>query len=664
MRSVFKLIYFSSRIEWVNKFLYGDWIKLVNGGSARYPYVLADQASGMELKDPAVKSRLKKHGQATVYTRPDPHNPDPLVPECEQQEDQDLVMGMAVVLEGRGNKVSKYPLIIWLSNIDVTFGRCYESLRRQVLEDLGLDPEDPSLPFFINTKGEKMIHPNSPSLKWTDFELIAGCGSVTSHVARKMQSQFITNSRNTLLLQCREFMMNHSEEIDKRFYQNSLRERDMAKIGQAIYRTNLGLEEERNDGQQNSTEGPLCVDEEQLERERRGQKRSNQIKFDNYLLEEARRDAQIKPTLTRLIGNRVKLALVQGIMHCKDRAITSKGDMCDLFMTGIPVVNKKNASILLRMVQLMYTRPDLRDGDLSCFQILSENLLEFVGLSDPVSSLRMIEWKWSIRCLDVLSRLQTTATLGSQNLINALAVFNEEQENSYCFGNIAIWNLVVRWQGQKKVRESKLVGTEAKIGLEDFLASRRVQLRDQPRQVVHEIQLPQGQRDEGQAEGVDHLVGHDELDQFEGKNVELVHNEERTSKLWPAHKPSPRWDDELKLEFLKQYMINAPDPLKRSPPQFSKGKSAYKSNLLAMEQAMVEVTMSGENFLLFSLVSSWDTLAQFLQFKGLEGQKKLPAPQSGLLALVDLWIEEQADRSMQNLREKADQLVEFARHYY
>lgn len=246
---------------------------MVNGGRARYPYVLADQNSGMELKDPTVRSRLRKHGPATIYTRPDPHNPDPLVPDSEQLEEQELMMGMAVVLEDKGNKVAKYPIIIWLSDVDVTFGRCYESLRRQVLEDLGLDPEDPSLPFFINTKGGKMIHPNSTQLNWTDFSISAGCGPVTSHVARKMQSQFITNSRDTLLLQCREFMMNHSEAIDKRFYQNSLRERDMAKIGQAIYRTKLGLEEETVDGQQNSTEGSLFVDEEQLERERRGQKK-------------------------------------------------------------------------------------------------------------------------------------------------------------------------------------------------------------------------------------------------------------------------------------------------------------------------------------------------------------------------------------------------------
>ena len=76
--------------------------------------------------------------------------------------------------------------------------------------------------------------------------------------------------------------------------------------------------------------------------------------------------------------------------------------------------------------------------------------------------------------------------------------------------------------------------------------------------------------------------------------------------------------------------------------------------------------MSGgqENFLLFSLVSSWDTLAQYLQFKGLEGQKNLPAPQSGLLALMDLWLEEQEDMSMQKLRENADNLVEFARQAY
>ena len=53
--------------------------------------------------------------------------------------------------------------------------------------------------------------------------LITGCSRVTSHVARKMFSQYITMQRSRVLHEAKEYTLCHSTEVDKLAYQNNLR---------------------------------------------------------------------------------------------------------------------------------------------------------------------------------------------------------------------------------------------------------------------------------------------------------------------------------------------------------------------------------------------------------------------------------------------------------
>ena len=262
-------------------------MRLLNGGWANYPVVVADQASGINLEDPQVQARLEKRGDTMVYIRENLHQPDPLIPNDPMVQDGEeadqsradtweLVRGKAVTLEK--HKTSKYPIQLWLSQFDIVYCRCYEAIRNVYMEHIGQDPEDPTTSFFISSKGSPLIHPKSSPVDWTDFSIIAGCGRVTSHVARKMQSQFITTQEDSVLKEGREYMLCHSNDVDKQYYQDHLRQRALAIQGQAVYRTKMGLEEDRlmagSSSSTNNTNQDLpYVDIDQMNRELRGQKK-------------------------------------------------------------------------------------------------------------------------------------------------------------------------------------------------------------------------------------------------------------------------------------------------------------------------------------------------------------------------------------------------------
>ena len=93
----------------------------------------------------------------------------------------------------------------------------------------------------------------------------------------------------------------------------------------------------------------------------------------------------------------------------------------------------------------------------------------------------------------------------------------------------------------------------------------------------------------------------------------------------------------MKLYFIEQFILSAEDPSMRSPT--AQGKAAHRYNLTPMMNS-VGVIVSGHTgrFLLSTAVAAEDSLAQFLQSRGLSKLiKKFKPPLSGLLNLVDMW---------------------------
>jgi hypothetical protein len=658
------------RQEWANKLTYQDWLRLLNGGWATYPVVVADQASGINLKDPQVQARLAKRGDTMVYIRENLHQPDPLIPNDPMVQDGEeadqsradtweLVRGKAVTLEK--HKTSKYPIQFWLSQFDIVYCRCYEAIRNVYIDHIGQDPEDPTTSFFISSKGSPLIHPKAPPIDWTDFSIIVGCGRVTSHVARKMQSQFITTQEDSVLKEGREYMLCHSNDVDKQYYQDHLRQRALAIQGQAVYRTKMGLEEDRlmagsSSSSTNNTNQDLpYVDRDQMNRELRGQKNEDRMNLKEYLEADAKRDAAVQPTLLRFLRNTEKAALVEAIILSSSYHVSSQGKLVDIFLTGKNVINKKNASVILRMIHVL-------PKDISSIKVLRDSLLLYAHMSES-QDLRKLEWDWTWKLLKCLHNLMSATGLESKNLLHTLAMYNKDHNNKYILGNPNVFTMVTNWQAQEMVREASRNKTGDQACMQQFLAEKRsaylasYQTGAQPEQgAVDEHDAEQGAVGEHEA---------DELEQVRIEQEVMVPG----YKLFPAHTASPPWLDPLKLELLREYIKGAPEPLSRS--SFPTGKAAHLNNLRAMRKAGVGIMIPGdtEKTMLFSLVSAKsgeDTLAQFLQGvrgKGFSGQRNKPPGQGGLVNCIDEWLQGQEDKSVEHIRASVEEILHHAAQY-
>ena len=108
-----------------------------------------------------------------------------------------------------------------------------------------------------------------------------------------------------------------------------------------------------------SSSKTLYVNKEQQVRESRGILKADEATSLKFLEREAKKDAEVKPTLDRILGNRDKVALVQAMVATKDLLITrhKNGNMVDIFLSGVYVLNKTCARALLRMLYMLPMLP-------------------------------------------------------------------------------------------------------------------------------------------------------------------------------------------------------------------------------------------------------------------------------------------------------------------
>ena len=150
------------------------------------------------------------------------------------------VMGKSVNL-GFG-KTLEYPLILWVSNHNLIFLKQVEEIRyRYLVKHLPkIDPLDMSAYFFINTVGGCIVG-EKKGLDWSDFSIVTGVGHVTSHVTRRMQSQFILESDDVLLEASRVHLLAHSKAVNRLHYRDKQKQRSQTAMAQATYSGYLSL---------------------------------------------------------------------------------------------------------------------------------------------------------------------------------------------------------------------------------------------------------------------------------------------------------------------------------------------------------------------------------------------------------------------------------------
>ena len=455
-----------------------------------------------------------------------------------------------------------------------------------------------------------------------------------------MQSQFIETQGNSLLKEARQFMLAHSEDTDRRFYQDHLRMEHLAKIGQATYRAQFKedqlLQKEGNTGKGkgNITKLP-ALSEAQKGRDRRGAEKLSNAQLVEYLKAEETRDAARVPSFQKLLGNREKVAMFQMVIdHNKNRFITNTdATTADVFLRGGNLVKIVNKKITIRMILL--SEPNKKYAI-----VLRESLFKWVELSKE-EDLRKLEWSFVSKLVNVLMKMGVARGVGSKNLLHLLTLFNQQHGNKYFLDNPSIFNEVGMWQAQNIVRYNMLTEDQAIVEVRNYMQEARKNLLES--QSKGDIEDICEQEDAPRAPALE-------------TQQEVVRKEDvYCPKQLPAGKKF-LLDDQFKLKFLRKYILHAPDLFVRASSRT--GKADYLRNLRAMEEKRVGIKLDGETYLLSS-VAVMDTLAQYLSFKGFSKQP----PMEGLLKVLDEWLREQEDKTLNSIRANIGSFILYAKKY-
>ena len=145
---------------------------------------------------------------------------------------------------------------------------------------------------------------------------------------------------------------------------------------------------------------------------------------------------------TLQFSNHVKIALLDSIQTAgmggdfgRPLNLTKHGNALDIFLTDQPLVNRRNAKILLKLLTIVPPRH-------WSMEILQDSLCKYAALeSDTSQSSRQISWKWAYHMLELLRKFRNERTLSSPTMMYIIGTTMVEKGSSkYCLGNKAIAN--------------------------------------------------------------------------------------------------------------------------------------------------------------------------------------------------------------------------------
>ena len=630
------------------------WNDAVTGPDCAYPYV---DPRDVDMEVARHRGRVHVGHRAgfldneEIYVREDLHSPDPLVQDDplrpgQEGDNRELLLGKATVVNEHKTG-RKYPAYIWFSQYDVVYLRAYESIRHRYLQSIGKNGSDLSTVFFINSKGEAYLTSGQP-MDWTWFRNINQCGNFTGHKARKIFSDYIKNKKDAVMSEAREYTMCNSNTVDKEHYQSQLRKKSIAMMTIATYRRDLAAEVET--GVRSHSDVPY-FSTEQRERERQGRVLADKEYREKYFEMEETMLVRVQPTLRRLITPNVRKAVVDCLIECKNRYITSKGNMVDCFMKGDNVHSRRCAKLLLRMIFML---PE----ELACVKHIKENMLVFAKLSEEESNIRKLEWDYTWKLLNLIKNIKDRGSIESAALIYSLAKLNKaawEEGNflGYSFGNANLRLSIELMLSQQQSKKSELLADASKhTSKEAFMLARR-------EKTAAYLKKRKEERDAELDEPLEDVP----LEDVPREDVTLEVAGKDQGKVWDRL-GRVTWTDVMKIELLRLWISKVPNPMVRSTTL--SGKGPFKNQLKPLLQNGVTMLVDGENYIL-STMSEADTLAQFLQGvqkKGLSKQKAKAAGTGGLVHIIDEWLEGKDDRSIDYVRSSCEEIINYARETY
>ena len=183
------------------------------------------------------------------------------------------------------------------------------------------------------------------------------------------------------------------------------------------------------------------------------------------------------------------------------------------------------------------------------------------------------------------------------------------------------------------------------------------------------------ERLEGETEGNEHGQGGEETEQVHGEEEpEDVAGEEpgpslhTPAKQWEMGMGKARrmdWNDRMKTELLRVWIQKTANPMVRADK--AKGKAEYRTQMIPLLEEGVGILVGDDRLTLKSLVTSPDTLAQMLggtaKGKGLSGQRGKDIGKCGLVSIIDEFLEDKEDKSVEFVRASCQDILDFASKY-
>ena len=263
------------------------------------------------------------------------------------------------------------------------------------------------------------------------------------------------------------------------FYQSHLRKEQLAKMGQATYRSQFREDEMLQDKSKSKSKLP-ATDRSQQEREMRGALQVTKAKLENYLKAEEERYNDVIPTLAKVIGDRERVALLKMVMDNSTNPFiinSTTKNTADVFLKGKNVIKMENMVYLLRMFLLS-------PKDKPYLVILRESLLKWVELSKEEDFIKLL-WVFCFKMLRSLHRMSSVRSVPCKNLLHLLSWFNTKNGNQFYFDNPSIHHEVTMWQAQDMVRVQELNQEQAVVKVKKFMEEARTRVIRQEEEVLH-----------------------------------------------------------------------------------------------------------------------------------------------------------------------------------
>ena len=235
---------------------------------------------------------------------------------------------------------------------------------------------DTSTAFFINGEGGPLYHPKAYPINWGDFASTSGFSQkITSYSFRKNMSKVLVAEKSSLLVECEEYALCHSEGTRKKYYSDEQARMAKSLLGQEVYdKTVAGEEEAQGSTSKQSTISRRLKENHQVEMMNLDKKKVEQMVLADIDQAKEKKPVERSDGRTRLFGDHTKMALCDAIQQFglggdfgRELYLTKDGNALDLFFTGQPMLNQRYAHYLLRLVTMFGM-----DGHWS-FEILKVN---------------------------------------------------------------------------------------------------------------------------------------------------------------------------------------------------------------------------------------------------------------------------------------------------